>query len=191
MLAAGTAPTVNIATATELALSSPAVGLEFAGEIVVEQTARAAGRPHGARFGTLVHLTMLRAPFDADAAQVASIAASVGRIVGATDDEVRAAADAVVAALASPLIRRANLASTAMRECPLTVRLESGTTIEGIADLAFAENGNGVVAWTVVDFKTDVDIAPRLDEYRAQLGLYLHGIRRSTGASAAGAILWI
>jgi hypothetical protein len=78
-----------------------------------------------------------------------------------------------------------------MRECPLTVRLESGTTIEGIADLAFAENGNGVVAWTVVDFKTDVDIAPRLEEYRAQLGLYLHGIRRSTGAAAAGAILWI
>lgn len=191
MLAAGAAPTVNVATATELALSSPAVGLEFAGEIVVEQTARATGRPHGTRFGTMVHLTMLRAPFDADAARVASIAASVGRIVGATDDEVRAAADAVVAALASPLIRRANLASTVMREFPLMVRLETGTTVEGIADLAFAENGNGGVAWTVVDFKTDVDIAPRLEEYRAQLGLYLHGIRQSTGASAAGAILWI
>jgi ATP-dependent exoDNAse (exonuclease V) beta subunit len=191
MLAAGAAPSVNVATATELALSSPAVGLEFAGEIVVEQTARAAGRPHGTRFGTMVHLTMLRAPFDADAARVASIAASVGRIVGATDDEVRAAADAVVAALASPLIRRANLASTVMRECPLMVRLETGTTVEGIADLAFAENGKGGVAWTVVDFKTDVDIAPRLEEYRAQLGWYLHGIRQSTGASAAGAILWI
>jgi ATP-dependent exoDNAse (exonuclease V) beta subunit len=191
MLAAGAAPSVNVATATELALSSPEQGLKFAGEIVVEQTARNAGRPHGKRFGSLVHLTMLRTPFDADAARVTSVAASVGRIAGATDDEVRAAAAAVVAALASPLIRRASLARTVMRECPLMVRLEDGTTVEGIADLAFAEKGADGDAWTVVDFKTDLDIAPRLEEYRAQIGLYLESIRQSAGAAAAGAILWM
>ncbi|HYL58257.1 MAG TPA: UvrD-helicase domain-containing protein [Candidatus Acidoferrales bacterium] len=191
MLAAGAAPMVSVATATELAIAAPAEGLKFAGEIVVEQTTRAAGRPHGKRFGSLVHLTMLRTPFDADAARVASIATGIGRIAGASDEEVRAAADAVVAALASPLIRRASVARTVMRECPLMVRLEDGTTVEGIADLAFAENVNGGDSWTVVDFKTDLEIAPRLEEYRAQIGLYLESVRQSAGATASGAILWI
>ena len=57
-----------------------------------------------------------------------------------------------------------------MRECPLMIRLEDGTAVEGIADLAFAENTGDGAVWMVVDFKTDVEVAPRLDEYRAQIG---------------------
>jgi ATP-dependent exoDNAse (exonuclease V) beta subunit len=59
--------------------------------------------------------------------------------------------------------------------------------IEGVADLAF-EHGE---SWTVVDFKTDVEIAHRLDEYRAQLGLYIRGIRASTGHPVSGTLLWL
>jgi ATP-dependent exoDNAse (exonuclease V) beta subunit len=134
---------------------------------------------------------MLRAGFDADAKEVGRIAASAGRMIGASVEEVRAAASAVVAALDSPLIRRAHGAATVMRECPLMVRLEDGVTLEGIADLAFAEGKNRDATWTVVDFKTDIEIAPRIDEYRAQIGLYMHAIRQSTGRPATGAILWI
>jgi hypothetical protein len=41
----------------------------------------------------------------------------------------------------------------------------------------------------VVDFKTDVDIAPRINEYRAQLSLYVRGISQTTGAPARGVLL--
>jgi ATP-dependent helicase/nuclease subunit A len=191
MLAAGIAPMVTVATATELAITRPELGLEFAGEIEIEETRRDRGRPHGKRFGTLVHLTMLRTGFDADAKEVGRIAASAGRMIGARADEVEAASSAVVAALDSPLIRRARGATTVMRECPLMVRLEDGVTLEGIADLAFAEGTKSSAKWTIVDFKTDIEIAPRIDEYRAQIGLYMHAIRRSTGRPATGAILWI
>jgi len=191
MLAAGIAPAITIATATELALERPAQGLEFAGEIAIEETRRDRGRPHGKKFGTLVHLTMLRARFDADASEVGMIAASAGRMIGASEEEVSAAGAAVVAALESPLILRARAAHTVMRECPLMVRLEDGVMAEGIADLAFAEGIKRDARWTVVDFKTDLEIAGRLDEYRSQIGLYIHAIRQSTGQPATGAILWI
>jgi hypothetical protein len=43
----------------------------------------------------------------------------------------------------------------------------------------------------VVDFKTDADIAGRLDEYRVQLLLYLRAISRSAGIPARGVLLWV
>jgi ATP-dependent helicase/nuclease subunit A len=191
MLAAGTTPRMNVATATELALGAPADGPASAEAIAIEETLRDRGRPHGKRFGTLVHLTMLRAPFDADAREIGKLAASGAKMIGASDDETVAAASAVVAALKSPLIRRAKAADTVMRECPLMIRLEDGTAVEGIADLAFAESTNEGVVWTVVDFKTDIEVAPRLDEYRAQIRFYVRAVRESTGRPASGAILWI
>ena len=191
MLAAGITPRINVATATELALAAPADGPASAEAIAIEETRRDPGRPHGKRFGTLVHLTMLRAPIDADAREIAKIAASAAKMIGASDDEIAAAASAVVAALKSPLMRRAKTAQTVMRECPLMIRLEDGTAVEGIADLAFAENTSDGPVWTVVDFKTDVEVAPRLDEYRAQIRFYVRAVRESTGRPASGAILWI
>jgi ATP-dependent helicase/nuclease subunit A len=191
MLAAGTTPRINVATATELALAAPASGPASAEAIAIEETIRDRGRPHGKRFGSLVHLTMLRAPFDADAREIGKIAASAAKMIGATGDETAAATSAVVAALKSPLMRRAKAADTVMRECPLIIRLEDGTAVEGIADLAFAESSNDGVIWTVVDFKTDIEVAPRLDEYRAQIRFYVRAVRESTGRPASGAILWI
>jgi ATP-dependent helicase/nuclease subunit A len=191
MLASGTTPRINVATATELALAAPASGPALAEAIAIEETFRDRGRPHGKRFGTLVHLTMLRAPFDADAREIGKIAASGAKMIGASDDETAAATSAVAAALKSPLMRRAKAADTVMRECPLIIRLEDGTAVEGIADLAFAESTSEGVVWTVVDFKTDIEVAPRLDEYRAQIRFYVRAVRESTGHPASGAILWI
>src|SRR5277367_2757418 len=191
MLASGATPRMNVATATELALGAPADGPALAEAIAIEETSRVGGRPHGKRFGTLVHLTMLRVPIDADARQIGRIAESAAKMIGATEDEVEAATTAVVAALKSPLMLRAKAAQTVMRECPLMIKLEDGTAVEGIADLAFAENTGDGAVWTVVDFKTDVEVAPRLDEYRTQIRFYVRAVRESTGRPASGAILWI
>ncbi|MGC2760731.1 MAG: UvrD-helicase domain-containing protein [Candidatus Binatus sp.] len=191
MLEAGMTPSINVATATELALAAPAAGPTLAEAIAIEETSRDRGRPHGKRFGTLVHLTMLRAPIDADAREIGKIAAAAAKMIGAPEQEVVAAAYAVKAALKSPLMRRAKAAATVMRECPLMIRLEDGTAVEGIADLAFAENSVDGAVWTVVDFKTDVDVASRLDEYRAQIRFYVRAVRESTARPASGAILWI
>jgi ATP-dependent exoDNAse (exonuclease V) beta subunit len=66
-----------------------------------------------------------------------------------------------------------------------------GVTVEGIVDLAFRERVAGDPGWVVVDFKTDADIAGRLDEYRVQLLLYLRAISQSTGAPARGVLMCV
>jgi hypothetical protein len=48
---------------------------------------------------------------------------------------------------------------------PVAVRLDDGSLIEGAADLALETRPS----WTIVDFKTDLDVAGRLPEYRWQL----------------------
>jgi ATP-dependent helicase/nuclease subunit A len=184
----GAAPALTVATATELAAAAPSAAADG---IRVEEVPRAAARPHGARFGTLVHSTMLRVPFDAGDNQVRRTAAIVGRMLGASDDEVAAAAAAVVAALRAPAIAIARDAPDVRRECPLLLRLDDGTIVEGVADLAYLSGRGAAPRWTVVDFKTDLDLSTRIDEYRVQLGLYLRAIRASTGIDADGLILWI
>jgi ATP-dependent exoDNAse (exonuclease V) beta subunit len=61
--------------------------------------------------------------------------------------------------------------------------------IEGIADLTFRDEGQA--GWTVVDFKTDMAIEPQLEEYRAQLAIYLRTIARATGEITRGVLLWV
>jgi ATP-dependent helicase/nuclease subunit A len=190
-LAAGAAPSLKVATATELALTATASGLAHAGEIRVAQVKRNTGRPGGKRFGTLVHATMTRVAFDADRPAIANAAASEGRIMDASPAEVEAAAEAVSRAIASPLIAEAKAAARVMREFPILTGLDDGTTVEGIADLVFSARDGSGERWMIVDFKTDFDLTPRLEEYRAQIGLYLKGIRDVTGRPAEGVILWI
>jgi hypothetical protein len=114
-----------------------------------------------------------------------------GRVLGAPDDEVGAATETVVEALAHPLLKRAAAAARAgrcRRETPIALQLEDGILVEGVADAAFYEEVPEP-AWTVVDFKTDVEIAGRLDEYRRQVGLYARAIAHSTGRPARGVLL--
>jgi len=100
------------------------------------------------------------------------------------DSETAAAAEAVTAALAHPLLRRA-ARSACRRETPVALTVEGGTVVEGVIDAAFADDAG----WTVIDFKTDVDLEPRLAEYRAQVRLYVRAVAAATGKPARGVLL--
>ena len=60
-----------------------------------------------------------------------------------------------------------------------------GVTVEGVVDLAFPERVTGGERWVVVDFKTDADIAGRLDEYRVQLAALPARDKSEHGAARA------
>ncbi len=191
-IAAGSVPAIRVATATELAAHGEAASI-VTDQIDVQQMPRAPGRPYGPRFGTLVHATLLRVPFGAGRDTIAPAANLQARMIGATDEEVAATVNAVATALQSPLMIAAAASGDCRRECPVLLRMEGGVTMEGIADLAFIESvsSNGARRWVVVNFKTDLDIRPRLDEYRTQLSLYIRGIREATGVPARGVLLWV
>ena len=72
------------------------------------------------------------------------------------------------------------------REVPVLVRLEDGALAEGVVDLAFREDGAST--WTVVDFKTDRELAGERARYEAQLRLYVDAISRATGEPAHGVL---
>jgi ATP-dependent exoDNAse (exonuclease V) beta subunit len=111
-----------------------------------------------------------------------------GRILGAPSAEVDAAAETARRALRHPLLARAAAAARAgkcRRETPVTMRLDDGTLVEGVVDAAFVEDG----AWTVVDFKTDVEITGRVEEYRRQAALYARAIATATGMPAHAVLL--
>ncbi|MBV8772249.1 MAG: hypothetical protein JO166_07975 [Deltaproteobacteria bacterium] len=189
MLRRGATPLWRLETATELArlAARGEVVVPEAAEINIEQVAQFPGRPSGALFGILVHAILMSIGADGGNDTIARFAAMHARILGASSADATAAVEAVTKALASPLMRRAASAAEVRRESPITIRLEDGSLVEGIADLAFKE----AECWTVVDFKTDSQIAGRLNEYRAQLGLYVRGIRASTGCPATGILLWL
>ena len=76
-----------------LRLQRRADGPASAESIAIEETRRDRGRPHGKRFGTLVHLTMLRARIDADAREIGKIAASAAKMIGAPARRGRSGCD--------------------------------------------------------------------------------------------------
>jgi ATP-dependent helicase/nuclease subunit A len=209
-LAAGAVETYKVVTATELAARIVERGerpgwLGDPDQIEIERGARAAARPHGVRFGALVHAILSRVALDADAAAIAEAARFFARMLGADDAEVAAACEATAAALSAPLMKAAAAAGSSLRrECALVLRLQEGATregattdgatvegvtVEGVVDLAFPERIAGGARWVVVDFKTDADIEGRLAEYRVQLLLYLRAISQSTGAPARGVLM--
>ncbi|HXJ32394.1 MAG TPA: UvrD-helicase domain-containing protein [Candidatus Eisenbacteria bacterium] len=176
----GATPSIRVVTATELA----ATGVDE-GEVAVESVGAAGARPHGRRFGTLVHAVLAAVDLGSSRAEVTALAGIEGRLLGAPPDEVDAAAAAVTAALAHPLLRRAAGARRLRRETPLAMVLDDGTLVEGVVDAAFEEDGG----WTVVDFKTDVEVEGRLDEYRRQVALYARAIEKATGRRASAVLL--
>ena len=181
----GATPTIRVVTATERA----AVTTAPEAEVALESASPAPDRPHGRRFGTLLHAVLATVNLDAKRTGVADAAGLQGRLLGATADEIAAAVEAAGRALAHPLMRRAAEAARAgrcRRETPVLLRLDDGVIVEGVVDAAFLEDGAG---WTIVDFKTDVEIAGRLEEYRRQVGLYARAIAQATGAPARGVLL--
>jgi ATP-dependent exoDNAse (exonuclease V) beta subunit len=81
----------------------------------------------------------------------------------------------------------AKSSSACRRESPLLVKLEDGTLLECVADLAFLDE----TGWTIVDFKTDAEPGPRLDRYRYQVALYARGIEEATGVKARAVLMTV
>jgi ATP-dependent exoDNAse (exonuclease V) beta subunit len=171
LIESGAQPSIRVFTPSEAGEGPP----DFAPEVAYESTARDPGRPAGRRFGSLVHGLLRDALFET--ASVRKTAGSLARVVGATPEEVEAAVRALEEASRHPLIARARRAARIHRELPLMYRLEDGRLLEGVADLAFLEDG----AWTLIDFKTDADLAPRRTHYESQLRWYALALTRLTG----------
>jgi ATP-dependent helicase/nuclease subunit A len=180
-LATGSVPTLVVRTVTEEKEAKDELGVAFE-----TTSAERHARPHGKRFGILVHAMLASVPLDGDAATIADASRIQARILGAPPDEAAAARDVVAAALAHPLLGRARNALRVERETAVMIRAEDGAIVEGVVDLAFLEAGAG---WTVVDFKTDVEIAGRKDDYARQVDAYARAIAAATGEPAKGALL--
>ena len=186
LLERAAAPTLPVRSVTEAALEGVPVGR---GVSVARTGAWTEGRPTGARFGTLVHAVLADVPFDAEDEVVRGLAQTQGRLLGASAEEVEAAVEAVRGALGHPLLRRAAEATRCRRETPVHHRLEDGSVVEGVVDLAFEEaDPFGEARWTVVDFKTDLG-AGAPDEYVVQVELYAAAIEAATGTPADGVLL--
>jgi len=188
--AVGANPEWKVVTATEHAVKLAESDTASDHAVPVESVEIDFTRPHGKRFGTLVHTIMSVVPLDADRTGVEAVGRVQGRVFGASVEEVAAGVEIVHGALQHPLIRRAAKAFEAgecRREVPVLMTLDDGTIVEGIVDLAFRENGKDSV-WTVVDYKTDFELSGRIDEYRRQVGLYVEAIARATGQKAKGVL---
>jgi len=147
-----------------------------------------ANRPHGARFGTLVHAIL--ASVDFHKPEIHPIAQGHARLVGATADELDAAIAVVQAALAHPLLQRAAAAAELRREVPVALATAidgADGMLEGIIDLAFADSGT----WHVVDYKTDAELGDALPIYEAQVRLYARAITAATGLATSASLLFI
>ena len=178
-------PTLVVRTVTQEKESTAPLPTGIAIESTTDVATKRA-RPHGKRFGILVHAMLAAVKLDADATAVADAARIQARILGAAEDEEAAARDVVTAALAHPLLVRARSAERVERETALMFENDDGSILEGVVDLAFLEKGAG---WTVVDFKTDVEIASRKDAYVRQIDAYARAISAATGEPAKGALL--
>ncbi len=190
-------PSLRVLTVTELAEQLVAnkvpalTDLDNADDVDDVEIVELAGdpdRPAGRRFGALVHAVLAVTPLDAAADQVDEFAVLEGRLLGATDPEVAAAAGVATAALAHPILERARRAVGAgacRRETPVTMQAEDGTLIEGVVDLAFRDGGT----WVVVDFKTDRELEVAIDVYRRQVQLYAQMVARATGEPARAVLM--
>ena len=173
-------PLYDIFTASEATQPPPG----FLVPVTLESLPKPAGRPTGARFGTLVHGILGDIPLDADRSAVEALAKVHARLLAASEEESGAAVDAVAAVLAHPLLLRARKSARMHREYPILLRHE-GRMLEGVIDLAFVENE----AWTVVDFKTDADVPARQSHYRTQLLWYAYALTRATALPATAVLL--
>jgi ATP-dependent helicase/nuclease subunit A len=156
--------------------------------VEIVELARAANRPVGPRFGALVHAVLASVPLDGDQPAIQRLATIHGRVLGAPEEEIAAAAEAVRAALAHAVFadaRQAAQGGRCRREVPVAWRDPDGLLIEGVVDLAF-EQGEG---WTVIDFKTDEEFRENEKAYRRQVGMYAAAIRAANGARVSALLM--
>jgi ATP-dependent exoDNAse (exonuclease V) beta subunit len=160
-------------------------------EVAVESIEIDFSRPHGKRFGTLVHAVLSVVPLNADHDGIREIARLQGRVLGAPEEEVAAAVETVHRALRHPLMQRAAAAvngGQCRREVPVALKLDDGVMVEGVIDLAFQDQGHNS-PWMVIDYKTDFEVRGKLEEYQNQVSLYALAISRATGLEAQPVLL--
>jgi ATP-dependent exoDNAse (exonuclease V) beta subunit len=181
-LARGSQGSMIVQTVTQSAKLAAEAATDQKPQVVeIAELPRAANRPGGRRFGALVHADLASVPLDGDRGMIRHLATVHGRILGATEEEIVAASEAVHAALAHPLMNQARDAARqgrCRREVPIVWRDASGVLIEGVVDLAF-ERPDG---WTVIDFKTDEEFRGSESAYRRQVEMYASAIQAATGA---------
>jgi len=179
---------LEVTTATAYALSETAASEN---EVAVESLDIDWRRPHGKRFGTLVHALLAAVRLSADRDAIDDAARLQGRILGAKEDEVKAAAQTVWQALRHPLMQQAAVAEAngrSRREVSVAVKLDEDHLVEGIVDLAFQSDQESE-GWTLIDYKTDFEVSGRLEEYRRQVGLYSRAIADATGQPVRAVLL--
>jgi ATP-dependent exoDNAse (exonuclease V) beta subunit len=179
----GSKPSFEIFTAT----SAPETLSNYADRVKIIQIARAAARPGGARFGSLVHLVLRDASLSENKETLLQLAQAHGRLLAASDEEVQAAGVAVFDAFQHSMFLRMRQSLRVHRELPITMQSSAGNIFEGVIDLAFLESGR----WVVTDFKTDVDLPGKASRYRRQLGWYMRAMEQITGVPADGYVLHI
>jgi ATP-dependent helicase/nuclease subunit A len=179
---AGARPEVAVFLASQAVEDPP-------GDVEVEFLSAVTGprKSAGRRFGTLVHAALRDVKFDASAEAARHAVELNARVLGATEEEVRSAAEAVWGALRHPIFARAQAAERCHREYPVTLKLDDGRMLEGMVDLAFVEKGG----WIVVDFKTDADASERRVQYERQLRWYAYALAKLTGMQARGVLLGV
>ena len=185
VLASGAQPSMIAQTVTERAAKA-AGSEEGAAEVDIIEITRDPDRPSGPRFGALVHAVLATVALDPDSRAVEAQARLHGRLLGGTDREIESTARVVVGFLLHPLAdraRRAQRAGRLRREVPLAWHEESGSIVEGTADLVLEEGD----AWLVVDFKTDEQVD--VFKYRNQVSTYVKALAQVTGAPVHGALV--
>jgi ATP-dependent helicase/nuclease subunit A len=184
-------PSVRVETATAWAAAAARAGIDeeisASASIQIVQLTGASDRPRGPRFGTLVHAVLATVSLDARDDEILRTAETHGRILLSTVKEIRAAAAVASAVLRHDIMSRARHSPQLRRETPVTWLQQDGTMIEGVLDLAFEEDG----LITVVDFKTDHELAAGEARYRAQVQQYVTAVSRATGRPATGVLFKI
>ena len=178
----GARPSVRVVTATEELDLPPG----FTGIIETVMAAERGPRPYGPRFGTLVHAVLSQVNLSATPETVILNTGLHARIAGAGEDEALAAANAVCAALAHPLLQQARAAPCVHREWPVSW-LAGDRLIEGRIDLAFLDS----TGWVIIDFKTSADLTLNRRRYQTQLAWYVAAVGSLTGQSARGILLGV
>ena len=189
---AGSVPSLEARTVSDVAAAGAKTDAVAGVPIEIVDLSRVAGRPVGARFGTLVHAILATAALDADERSLARIGSTQGRLLipQAPAEEVYAAVEVAAAVLRQPLfdhVRAANANGRCYRELPIVWRTPGNGLIEGTIDLLF-EDERGM---TVIDFKTGRELDADLERYRRQLALYCHTLHSLRGTMPRGVILRI
>ncbi len=158
--AAGAVPSLTVEPARDWVRSNSEFRIQNSEFVTVVGEGRSGeeARSGGIGFGLLVHGLLAKAPFGAARAALDDLAAIEARVLGLTVEDAAAAAAVVERLLTHDVLARAraaDLRGACRRETPVTCTLPNGTLIEGVVDLAFEEAGE----WTVVDYKTDREVA--------------------------------